>query len=48
LPQLQRWLADNAGSYRAAGPPRFLGYNSPFVPSFWKLGELQIPIEAVR
>jgi len=32
---------------REAGPPRFLGYNSPFVPPFLRYGEVQIPVAAV-
>ena len=27
------------------GPPRHLAYNSPFVPGFLKIGEVQLPVE---
>ncbi|MEM7246327.1 MAG: heme-binding protein [Acidobacteriota bacterium] len=30
------WVAD--------GPPRFLGYNGPFVPPFFRYGEVQVPV----
>ncbi len=38
------WLAKNTERYKADGPVRYLGYNSPFVPSFMKYGEVQIPV----
>lgn len=43
IDKLRRWLADQS-AYAASGPPRLLGYNSPFVPFFWRYGEVQIPI----
>lgn len=46
LAQLEAWLADHP-QYTAAGPPRTLGYNSPFVPAFFRYGEVQIPVETV-
>lgn len=45
LDQLHRWLDDNKSQWIAAGEPRFLGYNSPFVPGFMRYGEVQIPIK---
>ena len=31
--------------YERAGEPRFLGYNSPFVPPWQQYGEAQIPVK---
>jgi effector-binding domain-containing protein len=42
---LREWLAQNPGRYEIAGPPRFMGYNSPFVPWFLRMGEAQIPVK---
>ena len=43
LTRLDAWLgAQNA--WRQDGSPRFLGYNSPFVPWFLKYGEVQVPV----
>lgn len=47
LKQLNTWLA-SGDEYEAAGAPRYLGYNSPFVPFFWRYGEVQIPVKAHR
>lgn len=44
LDQLRTWLAENPGRYNVSGPPRYLGYNSPFVPWFLRYGEVQLPI----
>lgn len=44
ISQLREWLAANPGRYEVAGPPRFLGYNSPMVPPFLRVGEVQIPV----
>jgi hypothetical protein len=41
--QLQKWLADHP-EWTAAGPPRTLAYNSPFVPGMLKYAEVQIPV----
>lgn len=41
--KLRKWLVDN-DDWEAAGPSRYLGYNSPFVPKFLRYGEIQIPI----
>jgi hypothetical protein len=46
MAQLRQWLSENPGRYEITGPPRFLGYNSPFVPSFWRLGEVQLPVRS--
>ena len=42
--QLRAWLAEHPGKYRVSGPPRYLGYNSPFVPWFLRYGEVQLPV----
>jgi effector-binding domain-containing protein len=44
LRQLEDWLARNPGRFEVAGAPRFLGYNSPLVPWFLRVGEAQIPV----
>jgi len=45
LAQLHEWLAGQS-EYQPAGSPRYLGYNSPFVPWFMRYGEVQLPIES--
>ena len=45
LDKLNAWLEDNNDQWRVNGEPRFLGYNSPFVPWFMRYGEVQIPVE---
>jgi len=47
LGRLTDWLSSPGQRYRPAGPPRYLGYNSPFVPGFLRYGEVQLPIEPV-
>lgn len=42
--RLQQWLAEN-GKWETVGPPRYFGYNSPFVPKALRYGEVQIPIK---
>jgi len=44
LQKLQAWLAEHP-EYEIAGPPRMLGYNSPFVPAFLRYGEVQLPVK---
>lgn len=44
LGQVRAYLAEHAGEWEEAGPPRFLGYNSPFVPWFMRFGEVQVPV----
>jgi hypothetical protein len=41
--KLRAWLAAQE-VWRAAGAPRYLGYNSPFIPRFVRYGEIQIPV----
>lgn len=41
--KLNEWL-DAAKEWQANGPPRYFGFNSPFVPKFLRYGEIQIPI----
>ena len=41
--QLEAWLAEHP-EWKPAGGPRTLGYNSPFVPNFFKVSEVQIPV----
>lgn len=38
------FLDQHPGEYEVTGPPRFLGYNSPFVPWFMRYGEVQLPV----
>ncbi len=41
---LQGWLAGQ-DEWTATGPPRYLGYNGPFVPTFFRYGEVQVPVD---
>jgi len=41
--QLDAWLGEHP-EWEAAGPPRMLAYNSPFVPGFLKYAEVQRPL----
>jgi hypothetical protein len=41
---LREWLATRPGQFKVVGPPRYLGYNSPFVPWFMRYGEVQLPV----
>lgn len=45
--KLEAWLAEHP-EWVAAGPPRTLAYNSPFVPGMLKYAEVQIPIAPVQ
>jgi hypothetical protein len=45
--KLEAWLAEHP-EWKPAGSPRTLGYNSPFVPNFLKVSEIQIPVAAAR
>lgn len=45
IAKLQAWLAANPGEVQVIGQPRYLAYNSPFVPGFLKIGEVQVPVE---
>jgi hypothetical protein len=44
--KLMDWLKENNDQWVVAGAPRYLGYNSPFVPDLLKYGEVQVPIRA--
>ncbi len=44
LTTLDDWLDANPERFRVTGPPRYLAYNSPFVPWFLKFGEVQLPV----
>ena len=48
LENLNKWLADHPGRYKVGGPPRYLCYNSPFVPPPLRIGEVQLPVTAVE
>lgn len=41
-------IRQHADRYRVVGAPRFLGYNSPFVPVFLRYGEAQLPVEILE
>jgi hypothetical protein len=47
LGKLNDWLRLREEEVHVVGPPRYLGYNSPFVLGFLKYGEVQLPIELV-
>jgi hypothetical protein len=42
--QLKAHAAEHAQLYEVAGSPRVLGYNSPFVPWFLRVSEVQLPV----
>lgn len=44
--RLEKWIATHP-EYRASGPLRVMGYNSPFIPRSKQFLEVQIPIEKV-
>jgi hypothetical protein len=48
LEKLNSFLAIEPRRYRPIGPPRYLGYNSPFVPWFMRFGEVQLPVVEVK
>lgn len=48
LSRLTEWLQDRSNEFQVVGPPRYLGYNSPFVLGFLRYGEVQLPIEKVK
>ena len=43
LERVEAWIAGQP-NWKADGPSRYLGYNSPFVPWFMRYGEVQIPV----
>jgi hypothetical protein len=45
--QLREWMEANPGRYEVTGPPRFFGYNSPLVPWFLQVGEVQLPVKTL-
>jgi hypothetical protein len=47
LKSIRDWLRTHPNTYVVVGTPRFLGYNSPFVPSFFRYGEVQLPVSPV-
>ena len=47
MEKLRAWLATHP-EWEAAGAPRTLAYNSPFVPNFLKYAEIQLPIAAAN
>jgi hypothetical protein len=48
LAKLDDWLAASRERFRVTGPPRYLAYNSPFVPWFLKFGEVQLRVERIE
>lgn len=48
LKVIDAWLVENEDAWVADGPPRYLGYNSPFVPPFMRYGEVQRPVRPVE
>jgi len=48
LGRLTKWLDANRDEFRVVGPPRYLGYNSPFVLGFLRYGEVQLPVDRVN
>lgn len=47
LAKLRAHLETHPGRYELAGPPRVLGYNSPFVPPFLRYSEVQVPVRVI-
>ena len=45
--KLYLWLAEHKSQFSAAGPARYLAYNSPFVPPPFQFGEVQIPVDMI-
>ena len=43
IARVETWLSQQS-AWRADGSSRYLGYNSPFVPWFWRYGEVQVPV----
>ena len=46
IDRVRAWLSEQS-TWKADGSSRYLGYNSPFVPWFWRYGEVQIPVVRV-
>ncbi len=47
IAELKTWLAQQK-DWREVGPPRYLGYNGPFILPAFRYGEVQIPVEPVN
>jgi hypothetical protein len=45
--RLHAWLEQHSSEYKAAGPPRRLGYHGPMTPVEQRLWEVQIPVKPV-
>lgn len=45
--KLEAWLDANP-VWEVTGGARYLGYNGPFTPTFWRYGEVQLPVRAAR
>lgn len=45
---LEAWLKEHAKEYKASGPLRVMGYNSPFVAANRRLTEVEIPIRQMQ
>lgn len=43
---VEAWLGTQ-DEWRSIGSPRYLGYNGPFTPVFWRYGEVQVPVQRV-
>ena len=48
LGQLNEYMNSHTGQFTVAGQPRYLGYNSPFVPWFLRMGEVQLPVQELQ
>jgi hypothetical protein len=48
LQKLNDFLMIEPRRYQVIGPPRYLGYNSPFVPWFMRFGEVQLPVAEMK
>lgn len=44
LARVEAWLAEHGDAWQRSGPPRYLGYNGPFVLPFMRYGEVQVPV----
>lgn len=42
--RLKDYVAQHPAEWEEAGPPRVLGYNSPFLPPFMRVWEVQLPV----
>src|SRR5579871_4726767 len=44
---LDTWLNEHAKDYKASGPLRVMGYNSPFVAANKRFTEVEIPVRQI-